>query len=193
MDVPARVELHATRTLKPPVYVTARSPTASLRVRLRWYAPGRWRARLTFTVPGSWTLRAAGATASVIVQPPPASTFTPPGAPGCAPPSPANAKTSEVLGTNGLWANLLGSLDVLANRPEKIVFRLGGTGEATFAAIGPDGAQIEPTELTAHAGSNWLRPGDEWGSLWTFTQPGCWQVHARRADVSGDLWLVVKS
>jgi len=45
----------------------------------------------------------------------------------------------------------------------------------------------------AHDGSNWQRPGDEWGSSLVFSQAGCWRVHAERASEVGDLWLLARS
>jgi hypothetical protein len=200
MGTPAKVELRTSAKLKPPVYLNAHTTGASVRARLRLVARGRWRATVTFTRPGSWTLHAAGFTATTIAQPPLASTFTPPGVPGCAPPSPSNASTDEALGSSGLWA--LFFIDVRSNQTvldgvvgkhTKIVWRLQGSGDATFTATAPDGTIVAPQDLKAHGSSTWLRPGDEWGSIFVFTQPGCWQIHAARADTSGDLWLVVRS
>ncbi len=200
MDVPATVELRTPAKLKPPVYVTARTSGASVRTRVRWVATRRWRGRMTFTIPGSWTLRGGGAVAYVQVQPPAASTFAPAGTFGCAPPSPANAATREALGSNGLWALFGGFADPRAAVVErivgtdyKIVWRFAGTGDLTLTAIAPDGTSTPPAKLEPHAASSWQRPGDEWGSTFVFAQSGCWQIHAARADVSGDLWLLVRS
>jgi len=191
MGTPVKVRVQAPGKLRQPAYLVARGAGASVRVPLRPVVPHRWRATLTFPKPGAWTVTAAGVWAGVTVQPPPASTFAPPGAPGCSPPSPANDVTREVLGTNGLWA-LFGSLDVRAGVQTKIVLRLGGTSDASFVALAPDGTQLAPSALAVHAASTWLRPGDEWGSTWTFTQPGCWQLHAERGGVASDLWFVVR-
>jgi hypothetical protein len=200
MGTPAKVELRTSAKLKPPLYLNARTNGATVRTRLVHITRIRWRGTLTLTKPGPWTLHAGGASATVSVLPPPASTFAPPGAAGCAPPSPANALTREALGTNGLWA-LFGALadahtaviDAAVGKQTKIVWRFGGSGNATFTAVAPDGTQVAPTSLEPHAGSNWMRPGDEWGSLFVFTQPGCWQIHAARTDNAGDLWLLVRS
>jgi len=51
---------------------------------------------------------------------------------------------------------------------------------------------VELTGVIVH-GSTWQRPGDEWGSSFRFDAPGCWQIHATRSDVNGDLWLLVHS
>src|SRR5207244_8021246 len=119
------------------------------------------------------------------------------------PPSPANAMTREARGTattGDLWA-LFGSLAdprtaVIAGAVGdryKIVWRMLGTGDVTFTAVSPNGGHVAPTELEEHAASNWNRPGDEWGSIFVFTQPGCWQIHVERASNAGDLWLLVRS
>jgi hypothetical protein len=191
MGTPVTVEVRTPAKLRQPVELVARGATASVRARLRPVVPHHWHATLTFPKPGSWTLRVAGLSTAVVVQPPPESTFAPPGALGCAPPSPANAVTGEILGTNGLWA-LVGTLDVVAGRQTKIILKLGGSGDPTFVALAPDRTRVMPDEMQPHAASTWLRPGDEWGSGWTFPQPGCWDLHAERGGVASDLWLVVR-
>jgi hypothetical protein len=84
--------------------------------------------------------------------------------------------------------------DGILGKQTKIVWRLGGSGGLDLVAIAPDGTQVEPDWLEAHTGSStWTRPGDEWGSGFTFTQTGCWDIHATRGAASGDVWLVVRS
>ena len=65
----------------------------------------------------------------------------------------------------------------------KIVWRLTGEGDVSFRAIGPDG---EVQGLTwgpdKHAGSNWARPGDEWGTGWILPSKGCWTLEATRGS-----------
>jgi hypothetical protein len=140
-----------------------------------------------------------------LAAPIPASTFVPPGEPGCTPPSPANATTGEARGAariGDLWA--VGFLATLAEpkaavlgdvigKKTKIVWRMRGSGAASFTAIAPEDSRVLPTEVSRHGSSGWNRPGDEWGSIFIFNQPGCWQIHVERADNSGDLWLLVRS
>jgi hypothetical protein len=79
---------------------------------------------------------------------------------------------------------------VPSNVNEKIVLRISGAGSLTLAAIGPQGQSVTPTVLDFHTGgSTWssVVPGDEWGSLWVFPAPGCWDLHAVRSDVVGDI------
>ncbi|RKR90201.1 hypothetical protein BDK92_4569 [Micromonospora pisi] len=82
-----------------------------------------------------------------------------------------------------LWALLFLTTDELtADRDTKIVWRMTGTGDLTMRATGPAGAEVTPIwGPTGHSGSNWKRPGDEWGTGWHFPTPGCWTVHASRA------------
>jgi hypothetical protein len=209
---PTTIELRA--KLKPPVYAHLRAPNGvGVKLRLRRASATRWRVGYVFLEAGRWTVRAGGATAQVLVRsplsaPPPASAFVPLGAPGCTPPSPANVITGEVRGSAtigdlwavGFWLNFANRgpavpaiVERVVGKPFKIVWRLQGSGDATLTAIAPDGTRHTPLERRFHTGSNWNRPGDEWGSVFLFTQPGCWQMHVQRADNSGDLWLLIRS
>jgi hypothetical protein len=209
---PVTIELRG--KAKPPVYARLTAPNGTrVKLHLRRATPTRWRAPYRFLEGGRWTIRAVGATRvfyvrSPLTAPPPASEFVPLGAPGCAPPSPSNSITGEVRGRAtigdlwvvGFWLNLATAGRAIpavvvrvVGKPFKIVWRLRGSGDATFTAIGPDGSRHAPLSLSFHAASNWNRPGDEWGSVFRFTQPGCWQLHAERADNTGDLWLSVRS
>jgi hypothetical protein len=52
-----------------------------------------------------------------------------------------------------------------ARREIKIVVRVGGTGDLGVSAEGPAGQRVRPSwGPEAHGGSNFDRPGDEWGS-----------------------------
>jgi hypothetical protein len=194
-------------TMKAPVFVVLRAPDHNSR-RVRLHRVGAvWQTNYLFDQAGTWTVRASVASArvqgrSALVAPPPASTFTPPGASGCTPPSPANSFTDEARGaakTGDLWALVFADVGPQAvlygsvNKPTKIVWRLEGTGDATFTAIAPNGSTSSPTELKYHGDSIWNRPGVEWGSVLVFTQTGCWQIQVGRADNAGDLWLLVRS
>lgn len=82
-------------------------------------------------------------------------------------------------------------LPIPAGKPAKIVVRMTGQGTLRLWADGPGNAQLKPEETTAHAGSNWDRPGAEWGSIWNFPRPGCWRLHADRRGATGTLDLMV--
>jgi hypothetical protein len=135
--------------------------------------------------------------------------FAPLGAPGCSPASPRNRggtgfAQTEVFGTAvgaQLWA--LGAtapdgdsaaLDNVIGDQTKIVFRMTSGVPKDFYAIAPGGNRVPPVwGPDAHIGSNWNRPGSEWGAGFDFTQPGCWQIHAGSPPAQGDVWLLIRS
>jgi len=119
--------------------------------------------------------------------------FASPGAVGCSPPSPTVG--DETFGTAAgaeLWA-----LDVqpayVSTIQKKIIFKLTRVYPDVFYAVAPDGRRVDPVWRQAHSGSNWNRPGFEWGAAFIFDVPGCWRIHAGAWPAQGDLWLVVAS
>lgn len=42
-----------------------------------------------------------------------------------------------------------------------------------------------------HGGSNWNMPGTEWGAIYVFNVPGCWDLHAVRGNSYADVWIRV--
>jgi hypothetical protein len=118
---------------------------------------------------------------------------------GCRPPSPRTMADGfpEVEGTRAsgsVWALLM-----LAHpgRPragdqEKIVWRITGGGDLVATAIGPEGQHRPPVwGPEAHLGSNWAKPGKEWGTGFVFSTPGCWDLHVRSGATVGDIWIKV--
>ena len=138
---------------------------------------------------------------SVGVTPKPTPTLTP--TPilvslGCNPPSPFREGPlgPELQGTASppgqqFWGLIMG--DLKAQVDIKIVWRMTGSGGFQLIALGPQGQQLRPKEgPTFHLSSNWNdRPGDEWGSVWRFPVPGCWDIRATRDDASGDALLII--
>jgi hypothetical protein len=123
------------------------------------------------------------------------------GAPGCHPASPVtgfNGSLPLVQGTGHgatLWGLLMfpHPLPARVGDQEKIVWRMTGLGPTiTLLAIGPDGS---PHRLlwgpAFYTGSNFDKPGDEWGAGYVFTQPGCWDLRAVRGAATADVWLTV--
>jgi hypothetical protein len=116
----------------------------------------------------------------------------------CEPPSPPAvtmgfADFRDVRGTapgGELWA-LTQPLPLPSGRELKIVWRMTGSGDLRLEARHPDGTRVLPRFLTFHGGSSWSRPGDEWGSGFTFPKAGCWEVQATRDSVTGRIWFVV--
>lgn len=122
------------------------------------------------------------------------------GAPGCRPASPVTRWHSflpQVEGTaHGvtLWGLLMfpHPLPARVGDQEKIVWRMTGTGPLKLTAIGPDGGHHQLAwGPDAHQGSDWDKPGGEWGSGYVFTAPGCWDLRATRGHATADVWIRV--
>lgn len=81
---------------------------------------------------------------------------------------------------------------VRAGEELKIVWRMTGQGALSVSYFAPDG---RPGVLTfgpeAHSGSSYQRPGNEWGTGFSFDAAGCWRIHLERSIGSGDVWLAV--
>ena len=115
------------------------------------------------------------------------------GGPNCHPPSSINA-TGEIQGTAQgveLWALLAGRLQ--AKEQIKIVWRITGNGtDFHVVALGPQGIRAPlifgPEQ---HRGSNWNRPGAEWGTGFSLPVAGCYDFHVTSGTASGDVWLIV--
>jgi hypothetical protein len=75
----------------------------------------------------------------------------------------------------------------------KIVWRMTGTGPLHVVVTAPDGT-TKPLVFgpDAHGASSYDRPGDEWGTGFRFTSPGCWHLELTRTDNAGDAWLEVR-
>ncbi len=128
-----------------------------------------------------------------------------PGGPVCHPASPvflpqngasmAGLAMPQVQGKapgGELWALIFNGWPMRALQKNKIVWRMTGEGQLHLVAYGPGGRVVQPTDFIPHGGSNWQRPGDEWGSTFTFPVPGCWDVHATRDNIAGDVWFPVQ-
>jgi hypothetical protein len=98
-------------------------------------------------------------------------------------PGPAGFEV-EGAGDGSLWALLFltnTNSTMPARREVKIVFRMTGSGDLSIRAVGPTGEQLGPQwGPEGHGGSNWQRPGDEWGTGWVFPTAGCWTIQASR-------------
>jgi hypothetical protein len=110
-------------------------------------------------------------------------------------PTRSNISFPEVKGitTRGtLWALLFYRPPAAPRTTEKIVLRISGKGPIHVVGIGPSGQRISPQwGPERHGGSNWNRPGAEWGTGWQFSVSGCWRLHVRRQGASGNIWLRV--
>lgn len=86
-----------------------------------------------------------------------------------------------------LWGLPIGpSWPPEVGEPLKFVIRMTGSEDLFVHAVDPDGSVHEPDRPPKrHVGSNWDRPGAEWGTGFTFDQPGCWRIVAARGDAEG--------
>lgn len=79
-----------------------------------------------------------------------------------------------------------------AKEDEKIVWRITGEGDTFDAqAQSEDGRTIQPIWKEYHGGSNWHRPGQEWGTGFNFPTPGCWTITVTRGETTGTISLEV--
>jgi hypothetical protein len=79
-----------------------------------------------------------------------------------------------------------------AEEDEKIVWRITGEGDTFEAqAQNEDGAIIQPIWIEYHGGSNWQRPGQEWGTGFNFPTAGCWTIIVTRGETIGTISLNV--
>ena len=117
--------------------------------------------------------------------------FSTPRVSDCRPSPPADALTA-VEGSH-LWALVFAPLPIRAGVDTKIVWRIGGRGLFNIAAKTTDGTTSRLTfGPTFHDSSSWIIPNtDEWGTGFIFPTPGCWRVHASRADTAGDVYFLV--
>ena len=103
----------------------------------------------------------------------------------CRTPTLDEENSFEASATGGeVNALVFGSLPPRAGSELKIVWRVTGDGDLTVSAERPDGsAGVLTFGPQAHSGSNFSRPGDEWGTGFLFDVPGCWQLEVRRGEV----------
>ena len=84
------------------------------------------------------------------------------------------------------------SYPIPTQREAKIVWRMTGSGAIALEAIGPQGERISPEwGPEPHTGSNWNRPGDEWGTGFRFPAAGCWNVQVTRDDSVATVGILV--
>lgn len=119
------------------------------------------------------------------------------GAPGCEPPSPILGQEVQGTGSGSVtgYGEFQGvdAASLTEGNPAKLVIRMTGTGALTVDMTAPDGTTRSPDwGPEAHTGSNYDRPGDEWGVGLSFDSPGCWAVNLQRdGDERVTFWLDV--
>ena len=121
------------------------------------------------------------------------------GAADCSPPSPSLGEVVQATGSDGVTAfGLLFGAEADAIPADgstvKMAVRMTGDGELAVHLIGPDGSE-QPLAWgpEPHGGSNFARPGDEWGIGFSPDEPGCWQISfEREGDDRADFWFYVE-
>ncbi|HEU4783830.1 MAG TPA: hypothetical protein VFS83_10865 [Ktedonobacterales bacterium] len=101
---------------------------------------------------------------------------------------------ADIVGNGDVWALLLSGSKPSVNSATLIVWRATGSGPFQVVASGPDDARLLPVNgPDPHpGGSNWKRPGDEWGTNFIFPTPGCWQLQVTRGTgLIASVWLSV--
>jgi len=120
------------------------------------------------------------------------------GAPGCSPASPSLGLEVQATGSDGVTAYGLmfgPEADSITGDGSsiKMAVRMTGDGELEVHVIAPDGTE-RPLDWgpEAHGGSNFQRPGEEWGIGFSPDAPGCWQVAFERGERDrADFWFEV--
>lgn len=118
--------------------------------------------------------------------------------PSCqpSPTQPSSVQFPEIKGTmkteGELWA-LLFFDQARAKEDLKIVWRITGSGKQfSVQARHADGTLASPAwGPDDHGGSNWDRPGDEWGTGFNLPKAGCWTFTVTRGAVVGEIRLEV--
>lgn len=71
----------------------------------------------------------------------------------------------------------------------KLVVRVGGAGELGATAVAPSGERFAAEQTLFHPASEWDRPGEEWGTVFSIPAPGCWRFRVSRDGVVGEFTL----
>lgn len=130
--------------------------------------------------------------------PVPTPSGAPDGAAGCAPASPITNDGSfpEVRGTptrgdTSLYGWIMADTNpIRVGSDVKVVWRMVGEGDLKVQLVAPDGTEHPlswgPEE---HGGSNYDRPGREWGTGFVLDAIGCWQLNFTTDTTEASVWL----
>jgi hypothetical protein len=122
---------------------------------------------------------------------------TPPASDTCPESASLPARNSDLPEMQGVGhgATLFGlffGTEVVAGQQIKVVWRMTGEGDLRMVAIGPGGRKVRPQwGPDMHEASSYHRPGDEWGTGWTFPMAGCWLIEANRRPASARIAIRV--
>jgi hypothetical protein len=97
--------------------------------------------------------------------------------------------TSETLEA---WALLYQASPWASGQEVKVVWRSTGAGHFDVVAVGPASQQVKPTVgPEAHASSNWIKPGEEWGTFFRLDEPGKWVLRVKRGSDTASVPITV--
>jgi hypothetical protein len=90
------------------------------------------------------------------------------------------------------WMMPSGDTTLAVDEQLKIVWRMTGDGDLRATLTDPTGGD-HPLDWgpEPHTGSNYDRPGREWGVGFTMDRPGCWQLTLATDTSEGSVWLEV--
>jgi hypothetical protein len=93
-----------------------------------------------------------------------------------------------------LWGLIFGgALPFRVGDQVKIVWRMTGTGPLAVTQIAPDGSTRPLTfGPSYHTSSSYHRPGQEWGTGFTFNVTGCWTIRLTRTTGAADAYFEVE-
>ena len=114
-------------------------------------------------------------------------------APTCSAPTASREVAGQATDGVELWGLIDAPFPPLrAGSDVKVIVKMTGSGPLTVYADGPGGRQLQPDwGPQPHGDSSWNRPGDEWGTGFTFGEPGCWAVRVIRPSGKGSIPLTV--
>lgn len=119
---------------------------------------------------------------------------------GTSSPPVAEGSTAGIPGTEvraesatlEVWALLYEPSPWKAGQEVKVVWRATGAGSFAVTAVGPESQRVVPIAgPTEHFGSNWERPGDEWGTFFRLDEPGEWVLQVQRGSDTASLPITV--
>lgn len=131
--------------------------------------------------------------------------FLPLGQPGCEPASPTldwydgdgPTGLTEVRATSDtleVWGLLWQAPPLDVELQVKMVWTATGSGDFQIRARNESNAELQPSwGPNLHSDSNLNRPGDEWGTAFTFPSPGCWEIEIGRGTDTARVWVQVTS
>jgi hypothetical protein len=96
-------------------------------------------------------------------------------------------------GDVSLWGLVFASAPIKAGAQVKIVWRMTGSGPLTVVAFDPEG-KTRPLLFgpAYHGSSDYHRPGQEWGTGFSFDKPGCWRITLSRTSSAADVYFEVR-